>query len=165
MWSISIGSDVGTVAAVAALAATLFRPYINIHKAGKLNSQFIITTFSILRAGGWSLFRFQMSILVPVWSWESSTWSLTWESNERQTSHTFMSSPTTDTVCPFQQAATFSMIAATKLTAWVTRYCIYQPSGTWVRSSKELIYRVHRHQDYAAVVAGNLDRYQLFGHI
>ena len=31
-------------------------------RGGKLNSQFIVTTFSILHVGGRSLFRFQMSI-------------------------------------------------------------------------------------------------------
>ena len=60
--------------------------------------------------------------------------------NERQTSHTLMSSnsPTIDIVCPFQQIATFSMIAHDKKSLGDTR-CIYQPSGTWVRSSKELL--------------------------
>ena len=66
MWSISIGSDVGTVAAVAALAATLFRPYINFHKEGQTKFTVYRHNVFILHAGGWSLFRLQMSILAPV---------------------------------------------------------------------------------------------------
>ena len=37
------------------------RHHTNIIRRGKLNSQFIVTDFSILHVGGWSLFRFQTS--------------------------------------------------------------------------------------------------------
>ena len=31
-------------------------------RPGKLNSQFIVTTFPVLHVGGWSLFRFQIQL-------------------------------------------------------------------------------------------------------
>ena len=71
-------------------------------RRAKLNSQFIVTRFSVLHAGGRSLFRLHIS-------------------------------PT----------ATFSMIARDK-----KQDCVRQPSGDL------------RSRNYAAIVAGDLDRYQ-----
>ena len=85
--------------------------------------------------------------------------------------YTFMSSPTCnsiDIVClSFPTDSYISMITHDKNSLGDT--ILYSPVFRDLRRlSKELLYRIHRHhgpRNYAAVVAGDLDRYQLFAHI